>query len=529
MAHRLTLFFLLAGLFIGLSTLDATAQVAVRLSEKTITVRGEQYLIHRVRKGETLYAIAKAYAVSQEEIMKANSLTRDVLRNRQTLLIPIVGQHKRPVAEPATEQPVQTEERPEPQMEKITPSIPRYTIEQRSGQHAPSYLYPGEEPTIVQHDTIHIIPGERPEAELGDGQLREIDKSAPLQIGVLLPLQPGSGSNERFSEFYKGLLLGLNALRTEGVSANVQVMNSGGSEEKVREVINTGKLDKCDLVIGPVYAQAFAPMAQFAAQQHIAVVSPLGSVAEEGNPYVYEAAPDDEHTYQHIFDLYGGRPGSATADANIVVIDHVEYADSAVLNEIETHLGDKVSTLSFTGVRSQSQAMNMRLNAALDKERLNIIYVPVSRQDAVEGILSHLTSLNITGRYRIMVIGTPRWEWLSNLNLDLFYKLDVHYPASYHADRSNPAVENFYREYMTAFNEVPTPYSFRGYDVIRYFGGALKHFGSDMPNRIANQGYDPQLLQVGYDFRQTDGAGKFRNVAWPIVHYKPDYSIEVIR
>lgn len=522
--RRLTLILALTGLLFCLSTPDATAQVAVRLSEKTITVRGQQYLIHRVRKGEMLYAIAKAYAVSQEDIMQANSLTRDVLRNRQTLLIPVIGSHQRPADEPQQE-----EERPEPQMEKITPSIPRYTIEQKSGQHEPTYVYPDERQTVIQHDTIHIVPGEPLAEDFGNGALREIDKNAPLQIGVLLPLQPGNRNNERFSEFYKGMLLGLNALRAEGISANVQVMNSGGSEGKVREVINTGKLDKCDLVIGPVYAEAFAPMAQFAAQQHIAVVSPLGAVAEDENPYVFEAAPADERTYQHIFEQYGGRSGSISADANLVVIDHVEHADSAILSQIETNLGEKVSTLSFTGVRSQSQAMNMRLNAALDKERLNIIYVPVSRQDAVEGILSHLSSLNITGRYRIMVIGTPRWEWLSNLNLDLFYKLDVHYPASYHADRSHPAVEAFYREYLSAFNEVPTPYSFRGYDVIRYFGGALKHFGADMPNRIANQGYDPQLLQVGYDFRQMDGAGKYRNIAWPIVHYKPNYTIEVIR
>ena len=174
--------------------------------------------------------------------------------------------------------------------------------------------------------------------------------------------------------------------------------------------------------------------------------------------------------------------------------------------------------------------MDIRLNAALDKDRDNIVYVPVNRVDALEGVLSHLSSINMNGKYRITVVGTPRWEWLSNINLDLFYKLDVHYPASYHADRSDPAVAEFYRQYIDAFGELPSPYAFRGYDVIRYFGGALSHFGSDMSDRIANRGYDPQLLQVGYDFRRPEeGSGKYRNIAWPIVHYKPDYTIEVIR
>lgn len=530
--------FCLALLLFGVSGLmpeTAAAQMAVRLSDRTITIRGERYLIHKVRKGETLYAIAKAYAVSQEEIMKANSLTRDVLRNKQTLLIPQQARKRHGIGNGSTIIPAGR--RPEPQIETATPSIPPRTATRpevpyhsQGGNTYPDGNRQVEGKVVSTHtDTLAMREGLEQEQTRRDGRLKEIDRHAALKVAVLLPMQPGLKTNDRFSEYYKGILLGLNALKAEGVSADVRFLNTGASAEKVRGHIRSGALDKADLIIGPVYAEAFEPAAEYAAEHGIPIVSPLGAVGAGGNPCVYEAPPAEEYTYRRIFDLFGGRQGSSDAEANLILIDHVEHPDTATFALIETQLGDRISTLSFTGERTQSRAMDMQLNAVLDKDLHNIIYVPVNRTDALEGVLSHLSSINMTGRYRITVIGTPRWEWLSNINLDLFYKLNVHYPASYHADRSDPAVAEFYREYMDAFGALPSPYAFRGYDVIRYFGGALKHFGSDMPERISNRGYEPQLLQVGYDFRQEEGGGKYRNAAWPVVNFNPDYSIRVIR
>lgn len=535
---------------------EVQAQTTVRISNRSITIRGEEYLIHKVRKGETLYSISRAYNVSQEEIMKANSLTRDVLRNKQTLLIPTSKRQEGTSSAQTEPRSTETDEqRPDPVMEPVTPSIPprnrgglfgsrnktpkQPTTTQKTESVKPGTTTSVTEPQTEEPDTLATIHpltdtlsdgmnDEQP-LEFGDGQLKEIDRDAPLDIAVLLPLQAGLKTNDRFSEFYKGILIGLNALKSEGISTNVRFHNTGASEDKVRTLVESGELQDADLIIGPVYAEAFDPIAEYASRTGTPVVSPLGAVGAADNPYVFEVSPVDDYTYRQILDRFSGRTGTPSAEANLVLIDHAEYPDTAALSVFEQALGDRASSLLFSGARSQSQAMDIRLNTALDKDHDNIVFVPVSRVDALEGILSHLSSINTTGKYRITVIGTPRWEWLSNLNLDLFYKLNVHYPASYHADRGNPAVAAFYSEYMSAFGSLPSPYSFRGYDVIRYFGGALKHFGSDMPDRIANRGYDPQLLQVGYDFRQSDDSGKYRNIAWPIVNYTPDYTIQVIR
>lgn len=517
------------------------AQTVIKTSSRGITMRGENYLLHKVKKGETLFAISQAYGVSEEDIMRANSLTRTTLRVKQTLLIP-QSKQRTGKKKGTTTTPQQL---PDPQIESPRPTVPPRTIPKPVPTHTSEQVVSTRSDTIPTHGRGKRNPERgNPSQELSaataatsgfgaNGLLHNRDAKAPIEAVVLLPLQEGLSSNHRFADYYRGILMGLNALKQDGISVNLRFLNTGAAEEMVERHIRSGALDRADLIIGPVYPVAFDTVASYAAQRGIAVVSPLGTVGADENPYVYEASPDETHAFNRIFERFGGRPGTASEGDNLLVIDHVEHPDTATFSLIESQLGDAISTLSYSSERAKNQDMDVLLTAALERGRHNIVYVPVNRADALEGVLSHLSSLVSSGRYRMTVIGTPRWEWVQNLNLDLFYKLNVHYPASYHADRSDPAVAAFYAEYLKEFGELPSPYSFRGYDVIRYFGGALARFGAEMPVRLQKESYRPNLLQVGYTFRQeSDGgeqAGKFRNVAWPIVNFRPNYTIQVER
>ena len=521
------------------------AQTVIKVSTRGITMRGENYLLHKVKKSETLFAISEAYGVSEEDIMRANSLTKTTLRTKQTLLIPQAKQRIQRKKGTATTDP-QQQQLPEPQIENPRPTVPPRTIPRPVPARTTEQAVSTRSDTISTHGRGKRNPergglsqeenaGETAVSGFGTGLLHARDAKAPIETVVLLPLQEGLSSNHRFADYYRGILMGLNALKQDGISVNLRFLNTGAAEEIVERQIRSGALDRADLIIGPVYPIAFDTVASYAAQRGIAIVSPLGAVGADDNPYVYEVSPDETHAFDRIFEQFGGRPGTASEGDNLLVIDHVEHPDTATFSLIESRLGEVISTLSFSGERARSQDMDALLTAALERGRHNIVYVPVNRADALEGVLSHLSSLVSNSHYRITVIGTPRWEWVQNINLDLFYKLNVHYPASYHADRSDPAVAAFYTEYLKEFGELPSPYSFRGYDVIRYFGGALKRFGAEMPIRLQKETYRPNLLQVGYTFRQqvpdgeSERSGKFRNVAWPVVHFRPNYTIQVER
>ncbi len=89
-------------LFIFLTKIDtAQSQVVVERSNEKAIISGNQYYVHRVKKGETAYSISKAYSVTVEELMKENPPAVYGLNEGQVLRIPV-----RPFTEKAVSEPL---------------------------------------------------------------------------------------------------------------------------------------------------------------------------------------------------------------------------------------------------------------------------------------------------------------------------------------------------------------------------------------------------------------------------------------
>ena len=107
MNYRTILFFIL--LLSGIMILPQTAsaqEVTVKRVEKTVTIGNKQFYMHHVKAGETLYAIAKAYNVTEEEIKMYNpELRQNGLQAKMVIGIPFVEEkvESDPVAEPIVE------------------------------------------------------------------------------------------------------------------------------------------------------------------------------------------------------------------------------------------------------------------------------------------------------------------------------------------------------------------------------------------------------------------------------------------
>ncbi len=83
--YRLLLFF---ALLFGVSVLASAQESAIELSEEKVIVDGKIYLLHLVKKQQTLFSISKAYGVSAKEIMEANGKAEENLNVDEILKIP---------------------------------------------------------------------------------------------------------------------------------------------------------------------------------------------------------------------------------------------------------------------------------------------------------------------------------------------------------------------------------------------------------------------------------------------------------
>ncbi len=477
---------------------SSDAQVRVTRSETRIEVNGSPYLLHKVNAGETLYAIGAAYEVAVREIIAANSLDpNDKLRKGQTLLIPVAVQAA--PAPPATVTPQSA-----PQPESPQPGeVPVLGDEEEGSGEEPAFGPEGFGPQTAYASSMrHIQPG------------------AAINIAVLLPLQEGqaAANAENFSDFYRGVLMGLDALKKRGVSTNTRFMNTGADPEKVRQLVASGAFDNVNLIIGPVYPEPFAVVSDYAAAHGVVAVSPLGSAGRADHPYIFEVAPPERYKYDKIL------PMLDTPGVNAFVIDHSETPDTLIYSQMELALqGRNLPSIAYSGTPRMKSEMTSKLNRMLNSGTENIVFAPVASRLAVENLLSDLSSIASMRRYNVTVIGTTRWGNFSDIKMDLYFKLNVQYPSTYYGDRSTPQGAEFYRNYMGAFGRLPNAFSMRGYDVAVFFGGGLAQFGENFLDRVGD--YAPQLLQVKYEFAPVYPGGRFENHNWVVVNYTPDFSV----
>ncbi len=81
--------YLISLIFLVVSAQMITAQNTVKVSTKKVNIDGKLYYIHKIKKGQTLYAIAKAYDVPVNDIAFENPGVFDGLKVGQELKIPV--------------------------------------------------------------------------------------------------------------------------------------------------------------------------------------------------------------------------------------------------------------------------------------------------------------------------------------------------------------------------------------------------------------------------------------------------------
>lgn len=437
----------------------------------------DRFTHHMVARGETLYSLGKRYGLPVDSIVRYNEANlRDGLKVGSILRIPVAPQSGYP---------------------------------SESDPHAG---IPGTGP-VFPTDTPPL-----PDATAGERPVKRFDANAPVRVAMLLPLQADGTPNRQFLEFYQGALLALSDLKGNGVSARLDLFDTGRSVTETQTLLQRPELREADLIVGPVYDETFTPVADFAARYGIPAVSPLGAIESADHSLLFQAAPDAASKYDKLRGLF--------SDTNNVVVISAAQNDTEFQQEILPLLPGTAHRLHYAKGMGGSALENV-----LSGDKENVIVVLSSDETTTDAILAYVSSIQNSLIARsvlnpsIRVVGSSRWARFRNIEKNLFFKLNLRYVTSYHADRGNQRVLNFDRRYIADFGSIPSLYAYRGYDVTKLFVGTVKLHGSDFV-RYLNEAELP-LLQTPYRFVQKAPGRKFENGEWALVCYNNNYTIEV--
>lgn len=608
--------FIAAGLIFSTLSGAAVELLPVEKSPVIVFINGKKYYVHTVKSGDTLYSIAKAYEVGENDIRECNPNVGDGLRIDQTVKIPVpasaiikanaekkrkkdyivhkvkAGQtlyaiardYNISVAQLREDNPSvnpqalsvgeslwirrtaigsSTEQQAQAEMAEYTDNLNKatsddgfdhhvvqpgetiYSLSRRYGITETEFAQLNDVSQGLKAGAIIRIPKAKEveqelvaEAENTPAQttlnteitFQKLDNSHDLNIALMLPMNINSKPNASYVEFYQGFLLGLDEIKKSGNgNTKLTVYNTAHDQLKVQQIVGSTMFEGTNLIVGPVYEDELNPVLQYAHKNSVPVVSPLANISAVQSPALYQLSPAPEKKYEKIGNLLdGGRD---------IYLIYASSNDKEFEQEIikELHgrpysaynysFADQKST--FTPRNAEARAIES-MDDILKSEKPCLFIVLANAETDVDRILGTISSSKVALTDRsepsaqYVVMGTSRWGRFNNIDHTSYFNNNVVMISTYHAKRDSKAVRDFDSRYIDAYGALPSLYAYRGYDTAMIFCAGMR---GDIEYNMLDKRYTP--LQTTYKFVRGNAGERYVNQEWVRVNYNSDYTITI--
>lgn len=459
---------------------------------------GEGY--HEVKSGETVYSLSRRYGISEEEFLQLNNLSSSA-----DLKAGMVVRVTKSTAKS------ETVDSPGSVVADTTAN------DRRSFGEWVSDLFTGDEAS----DSVELKPV--------DIEFLTLGRHNRLNVALMLPFHINDKVNNNYVDFYKGVLLAMEDLKSEGYSIDLSVYDTEHSAQKIKELVDyeDGLLD-ANLIIGPVYEDELRYVLDLAEDNNIPVVSPLADIEGVKSPVLFQMQSEDSRKYDKFSDVLDG--------SREVVMIYASSNDKAFAEEIKAEAKlAPMRELNFVFNREPffyrrnvdgSNGELIDIKEFMRTQTAKAYVILADRDTDIDRILTTLSSTRASivdrgfnvGNY--MVIGNRKWSRLANIERQSFFRNNVAFLVPYHAKRSDRDIRIFDGRYIAAYNTLPSMYSYRGYDAAMIFCRKMyEGFGEDFENET----FMP--LTTLYRFKYEDGI--YVNTEWTLEQYTDHFRIEI--
>ena len=487
------------------------------IQRQSTSIQDTKAYYHKVVKGETMSSIARRYGIPVRELRRANRDSR----------FPQVGDYLRIPGMKAPEQkPV----------EVIVPdSVAAIEGEEQVYLEKPSEFTP----VTDLHGAINVavlLP-----FYLYENTIRSEVDSSKYQKGKRIYHVINRTSDWIYSgslgflEMYEGILLAADTLRSQGLDINLHVFDIKSDTNEVTRLIQSGRLDRMNLIIGPVHSRNLSIVAAYAGELGIPVVSPvqlLNNSVLVNKPLLYMANSSLEVAQNSI----ARKTGDYYNDNIVLVHADTSYADiglAAFKNRIMAELnarmpaeGIKFNEMIFSSRSVAGSDPVNRLTQMLSENSGNVVII--ASEDAPVMSEAIQEAHNLSRKFNMTVIGYPKMRQLKNIDPKFFFELGLMVYSPYWIDYSSRDVKQFCSDFLTKFHTQPSEmsYAWEGYDIAYYFLSGLAIHGKEF--LIHPEIHNPDLLYTGFDFRRDSVNNGFENQKLFLIRYTNNYDLELV-
>lgn len=396
---------------------------------------------HVVQPKETIYGISKQYGISSEQLIAANPSLKDGLKIGDTIIIPIQAVAETNItAIAATNEPASTQA----------------TAQKKSPVERAKRTY----------RIVYLLP---------------FSASADETSGTGI---------DRFVDFYRGSLLALQKLKSDGNSFEVYTFDTQLGTDKVNEVL-TKMPASVDLIIGPAYPKQVSIVSEYAKKRNINQLVPFTSKVSSNDMFLRQ---------------YQFNPSSADLDNKVAA------------NILESNNGASYFFINFPNTDAKEYSLPANMKNRLKRNSVKYTEVDASTMTAQQFqqiiksksvvVLSACTTQEFDDFFTRFG-GADCSKATFVLNEDNFDYAKENQPSirakeylAYSLFNTNPSQEylDSYNSYFRFRNPKYVPnYDLLGYDLTLYFCSAL------MPDRTFQFADSLELLQSTFSFVANSG------------------------
>ncbi|MFA5712737.1 MAG: LysM peptidoglycan-binding domain-containing protein [Bacteroidales bacterium] len=561
---KIAILLLILPLFTGKLSAQYTPPKVEKSNKKEI-VEGVEFYLHRVQERETLYSISKVYEVAIEQIIADNPTLAEGLKKGATIYIrvkkeEITPQSPPPISDPTISDP--TKSAPlagDPPIvihrvrwfETLASIASKYGVEPeeiisfnslKEGKvstrqllkippksYTPTVASIEREERETVTDTLHRERA--PITERIEKALYSKGRYSTIVAKLLLPLNSSEIVSEEwqeemsspFIEFYQGFLTALIDLKKRFPTLRLDLEVIDSDATTIEKIIGEGRLERADIIIGPIYKEELKKVLNYTKGREVAVVSPLDPESEE---FIYKSPHFFQVNTPTLLEQRGVLSKLAKS-ANIVVIEErMAGASHPIAIESKESLTDggfEFKELSYT--ITEGRSIGQKIENLLSENSLNQVVVASENEAFVSDVLRNLNLIAANSNFKLALFGTPRWRTFESIDISHYHNMELSIALQYSVDWGSHRVNLFLEKYRSLFLSEPSPYSFQGYDIASYFLGNMWKVGRRFLE--SSDQYNEELLQSGFRFIRESGQVGYTNHSIRYLHYNPDYSISV--
>ncbi|WP_297233267.1 ABC transporter substrate-binding protein [uncultured Prevotella sp.] len=422
--------------------------------------------MHKVKKGETIFGIAKKYEISIKELIKANPDMNSVgyeLKKGDYIFIPY-----------------------------STGKSATTTSKDKSAQ---------------QNKTVAA-------------------KTNTVKVGIMLPLHNVDGDGRRMVEYYRGILMGCDKLKKEGINIDIKAWNVAIDTDINQTLSQQGATD-CDVIFGPLYSKQVPALSEFTKKHGIKLVIPFSITGNDvaKNPNIFQVYQSPEQFYGEVVKQFTTR----FSGSHVVVVDcNDKQSDKGVFTfTLRKALANKGMTCSITNITNSDESFAK----AFSTTKPNIVVLNTARSPELNAVIAKLDKYKATmPSVKVSLFGYTEWLMYAKYNMDKFCKYDTCVPSHFYYNPLSTATKDFSTEYLKKFDQSMMDYMPRfaitGYDHAMFFIRGIskqgKLFNGTEP--------DAKALQAQLKFRKADGQNSgMQNHNLMFVHYNTNKTISIIQ